>query len=156
MRCVDGRRLRLASRIALMGLALFSPRAASALDAVPELLGARLTCGSARFSTAIAASLTASGSVGWAWQVRAMSSEEPANSIGDGFGDHVAGAGADDVDAEHAVGLGVGEDLDDAFGLVHGLGAAVGEEGEFADLVGDARCLELLFGEADRAISGWV
>src|SRR5438105_2376421 len=34
-----------------------------------------------RFSTAMAASLTASVSVGWAWQVRAMSSDEAPNSI---------------------------------------------------------------------------
>ena len=35
-----------------------------------------------------------------------------------GFRDHVAGVGADDVHAEHAVGLGVGQDLHEAVGLV--------------------------------------
>lgn len=34
-----------------------------------------------RFSTANAASLTASDMVGWAWQVRAISSDDPPNSI---------------------------------------------------------------------------
>ena len=44
-----------------------------------------------RLATAIAASLTASVSVGWAWQVRAMSSAEPPNSIDHGgLGDHLA------------------------------------------------------------------
>ena len=36
--------------------------------------------------------------------------------------------------AEHAVGLGVGDDLHEAVGLVVGLGAAVGEHRELADL----------------------
>ena len=49
-----------------------------------------------------------------------------------GFRDHVAGVGADDVDAEHPVGLGVGQDFDEAVGLLVGLGAAVGGEWEFA------------------------
>ena len=71
----------------------------------------------ARLSTASAASLTASGSVGWAWQVRAMSSAEAPNSMAIAASrDHVAGVGADDVHAEHAVGLGVGEDFDEAVG----------------------------------------
>ena len=52
--------------------------------------------------------------------------------------DHVAGIGAEDVHAEHAVGLGVGEDLHEAVGLLVGLGAAVGGEREFSDVVGDA------------------
>ena len=91
----------------------------------------------ARVSTSRAASLNASERVGCAWQIRAMSSALPANSIvGDGLGDHVGGAGAEDVDAQEAVGAGVGDDLDDAFDLVHRLGPAVGGEGELADLVG--------------------
>ena len=64
---------------------------------------------------ASAASLTASSSVGWAWQVRAMSSDEAPNSmaIAD-LGDQRAGLGADDVGAQHPVGGGVGQDLDEA------------------------------------------
>ena len=69
----------------------------------------------ARLSTASAASFTASVSVGWAWQVRAMSSAERAElHRHGGLGDHLAGVGADDVHAEHAVGLGVGEHLHEA------------------------------------------
>ena len=44
------------------------------------------------------------GSVGWAWQVRAMSSAEAPNSMATHLADHLADAGADDVDAEDAVG----------------------------------------------------
>ena len=46
--------------------------------------------------------------------------------------DHVAGVGANDVDAEHAIGLGVGEDFDEAVGLVVDLGAAIRGEGKLA------------------------
>ena len=67
---------------------------------------------------ASAASLTASASVGWAWQVRARSSDEPPNSISTAdLVDHLAGAGADDMGAEHPVGRCVGEDLDEAVGV---------------------------------------
>ena len=41
-----------------------------------------------------------------------------------GFGDHGPGVGPEDVHAEHAVGLGVGEDFDKAFGREIGAGAA--------------------------------
>ena len=61
----------------------------------------------------------------------------------------VAGVRADNVDAEDAVGLGVGEELHEAVGRVVGLGAAVGGERELADLVGDAGGLQLLLGLAD-------
>ena len=60
--------------------------------------------------------------------------------------DHVAGVGADDVHAEHAVGLGVGEDLHEAVGLLIGLGAAIGGERKFADIVGDAGGLQFFLG----------
>ena len=58
-------------------------------------------------------------------------------------------AGADDVQAQHAVGLGVGQDLHEARGLGHGHGAADGGEREAAGLVGHALGLELLLGLAD-------
>ena len=64
--------------------------------------------------------------------------------------DHLAGAGADDVDAEHAVGRLVGEDLHEAVGVVHGAGAGIGGEGEFADAILDAGLLQLLLAAADR------
>ena len=83
-----------------------------------------------RPSTARAASRTASAKVGWAWQVRAMSSRLPPNSIAsDRLGDQVAGARAEDVHAEHAVGLRVGEHLDAAVALPERAGAAVGQNG---------------------------
>ena len=67
-----------------------------------------------------------------------------------GFGDQFAGADAEDVNAEHAVGRGVGENLHEAVGLAHRARAAIGGEGEFADLVGDALGLQLFLGRADR------
>jgi hypothetical protein len=68
---------------------------------------------------------------------------------GRGFGDEVAGARADDVDAEDAVVLGVGEDFDFAVGVSQGAGAAVGEEGECAFFVRSVCLFELVFGFAD-------
>src|SRR4051812_4604629 len=67
----------------------------------------------------------------------------------DGLGDHVGGVGAKDVDAEDAVGLGVGDDLDLSDGFVHALGAAVGGEGELADLDLVAGLEGVLLGVAD-------
>ena len=67
----------------------------------------------------------ASLNVGWAWQVRAMSSDEAPNSMAMAASAiMVAGVGPEDMDAEHAVGLGVGEDFDEALGREIGLGAA--------------------------------
>ena len=45
--------------------------------------------------------------------------------------------GPDDVDAEHPVGLGVGEDFHETIGGLIGLGAAIGEEQKLAGLVLD-------------------
>src|SRR5215208_197860 len=67
-----------------------------------------------------------------------------------GFRDHVAGVGAEDMHAQHAVGVGVGEDLDEAIGRQIDLGAAVGGERKLADLVGKAGFLDLLLVLADR------
>jgi hypothetical protein len=53
------------------------------------------------------------------------------------------------VDAEEPVGLRVRQHLHEAVGLVVDLGAAVGGEGELADLVGDAGGLQLFLGLAD-------
>jgi hypothetical protein len=61
----------------------------------------------------------------------------------------------DDPHAEHAVGLGVGDHLHEAVGLVIGLGAAVGEHRELADL-DLAALLGLLFGQADAGDFGEV
>ena len=67
---------------------------------------------------ASAASLTASSSVGWGWQVRAMSSERGAELHRDrDLGDQDPGLGADDVGAQHPVGRGVGQDLDEPVGV---------------------------------------
>ena len=57
---------------------------------------------------------------------------------------------ANDVDAQHLVGRGIGEDFHKAIGVLHGAGAAVGGEGEFAGLVGDACRFQLFLGLADR------
>src|SRR6202140_1468633 len=65
------------------------------------------------------------------------------------FADHVAGVGAENVHAEHAVGLGVRQDFHKTFGGQVHLGAGIGGEGKFADVVGDAGGFELLLGFAD-------
>ena len=49
--------------------------------------------------------------------------------------DHFSGIGPHDVDAQYPVGLGVSEKLDYAFGVEVGLCAAVGGEGEGANVV---------------------
>ena len=52
-----------------------------------------------------------------------------------GFGDHVAGVSADQMHAEHAIGLCIRQNLDETIGgLVH-FGAAIGGEGKLADIV---------------------
>src|SRR5580693_10710135 len=65
------------------------------------------------------------------------------------FADHIAGVGAENVHAEHAIGLGVGQDFHKAFGGQIHLGASIGGEGKFSDIVGNAGGLELLLGFAD-------
>src|SRR5690606_39400721 len=59
------------------------------------------------------------------------------------------GVGPDDMAAQQTVGLRVGEDFDKALGFADGAAAAVGHEGEFARLIGDARRLQLFFRFAD-------
>ncbi len=54
------------------------------------------------------------------------------------------------MDAQHAVGLGVGQDLHEAVGLAVGAAPRIGHERELARLVGDAVLFELLLGLADR------
>src|SRR5690625_395508 len=66
------------------------------------------------------------------------------------FGYEVTGPGADDVHAQDAVGLRVGQHLHLAVGAVHGAGAPHRLEGEVTLLVGDALLLELLLALADR------
>src|SRR5690606_38898509 len=53
------------------------------------------------------------------------------------------------VHAQHAISLGVRQDLHEAGRLGHGHGSAIGREREAAGLVGDAFFLELLLGLAD-------
>ena len=92
----------------------------------------------------------ASLTVGWAWQMRPISSAERREfHRHGGFGDHRAGFGADDVHAEHLVGGLVGQHLHEALGRAVGAAARIGGEGILADLVGDAGGLELLLGLAD-------
>src|SRR3979411_1816727 len=66
-----------------------------------------------------------------------------------GFGVPAVGVGPDDVHAEHAVGLGVGEDFDETVGLMVDLGAAVGGEREFSRVLGDAGLFEVFLAFAD-------
>ncbi len=94
--------------------------------------------------------MTASDNVGCAWQVRARVFCRAAELHQDcGFRDQLAGVGANDVDAEHTIRRGVGENFDEAVGHVNGLGAAVGGEREFADVVGDACGFKFFLGLAD-------
>ena len=72
------------------------------------------------------------------------------------FRDHVAGVRTDNVNAEHAVGLGVGQNFHKAVGLLIGLGAAVGGEGKLAGVVSNAGGLQLFFDFPTEAISGIV
>ena len=51
-----------------------------------------------------------------------------------GFMDHFAGFAADDVHAKHPIGLRIGENLHEAVRGLVDLGAAIGGEGEFADV----------------------
>ena len=70
--------------------------------------------------------------------------------------DEFACHGADDVAAEDAISLGVGEDFDEAVGGLVCLGAAIGEEEELASFVGDASSFQFFLGFADEATSGEV
>ena len=82
--------------------------------------------------------------------MRARSSAEPPNSIKTTASrDHGAGVGAENMHAEHAIGRGVGQNFDEAFGGAVRLGAAIGGEGELADLVGDPGLFQLFLGLAD-------
>src|SRR5580698_10360564 len=72
----------------------------------------------------------------------------------DGFGDHLGGVRADDVDAQDLAVLGVADDLDEALMRSHNAGARVGGEREFADLHFVAGFLRLGFGQANAANLG--
>src|SRR6266568_2698259 len=65
------------------------------------------------------------------------------------LGDHVRRPRPDNVDAKHPAGLGVGQDLDEAVGLVHALGPAVGNETELPGRVRNPLALKLFLALAD-------
>src|SRR5262249_57232020 len=65
-----------------------------------------------------------------------------------GFADHVAGVGAENVHAEHAVGFGVRQDFHEALGGQIDPGARIGGERKSSDIVRNARRFELLLGSA--------
>src|SRR6185369_11877388 len=67
-----------------------------------------------------------------------------------GFMDHFAGFAADDVHAEHAVGLRICENLHETVSGLVDLGAAVGGERKLTGGIGDARLFQLFLGLADR------
>ena len=58
------------------------------------------------------------------------------------FWDELAGIGAHDVGTKDLVGGGICHELDHAVGVIHSLGSAVGQEGEFAALQGTHRRLK--------------
>jgi Zn-dependent membrane protease YugP len=79
-----------------------------------------------------------------------MSSEERRNSMATAVScDHVAGFRADHV-APRMRSVVASARTFTKPSVSHGAGAAIGGEGELADLVGDARGLELLPRSADR------
>src|SRR5690606_33587195 len=63
--------------------------------------------------------------------------------------DQLGRARADDVNAQHAVGLGIGDDLDETGGVVGGHGTAAGGERSDADIDLDSLGLQGLLGLAD-------
>lgn len=63
--------------------------------------------------------------------------------------DHLTSVGADDVNTENAVSLGVSEHLDHALSVLVGLGSGVGNEGEGSDSVRDVLVLQVLLALAD-------
>ena len=60
------------------------------------------------------------------------------------LGNHLAGVGPDNVDAQDTVRLGIGQELDHAVGIKIGLGARIGGKGKRADFVLDTLLLEFL------------
>src|ERR1700680_503912 len=70
------------------------------------------------------------------------------------FADERARVGADDVHAEHPVGLGVGQNFHEALGGLVDLGASVGGERELPNLVGNTFRLQLVLAAADRGDLG--
>ena len=74
-----------------------------------------------------------------------------------GFMDHFAGFSADNVHAEHAIGLRICENLHEAVGGLVDLGAAIGGKREFADGIGHAGLLQFFLGLAFcwGALMGW-
>src|SRR5262249_44694643 len=68
-----------------------------------------------------------------------------------GFGQQVCSVWADDMDAEHLVVFGVGDDFDEAFSLAQDHRLAQSREREFADLDLVASLFSLRFAQADAA-----
>ena len=66
-----------------------------------------------------------------------------------GLGDQLADMRADHVHAQHPIGRGIGQDLDEAVGRARDLGAPIGHEIELADGVGDAGFLQFFLATAD-------
>ena len=67
----------------------------------------------------------------------------------DALRDHLTSIGANDMHPKHAVRLRLGDELDGALSVEVRLRARIGRKGELADLVLDARGLELLLRLAD-------
>src|SRR6516165_9028858 len=71
-----------------------------------------------------------------------------------GFGDELARARAKDMNAKHAIGLGIGENLHKAIGVAHGASPAIGGEGKFPDLVFDSFGFQIIFRSPDGSDFG--
>jgi hypothetical protein len=99
----------------------------------------------------MAASFTASDIVGCAWQVRARSSDEPPNSISTAASWIISPAPAPTMwtPSTRSVALSASTLTKPSVGAV-GARPAIGRERELADVVGDARRLQLFLGLADR------
>src|SRR5581483_11917471 len=101
----------------------------------------------ARLPTASAASLIASMRVAGAGEILRRTAKFHQNRS---FVNHFTGFDADDMHAEHAIGLRICENLHEAIrGLIH-LGAAVGGKREFTGIIRDSRLLQLFLGLAHR------
>ena len=105
----------------------------------------------ARLATASAASLTASLNVGWAWQVRAMSSDEAPNSMAIAASAiRVSASGPRMCTPSTRSVLASARILTKPSVARLALGPAVGGERKLADLISDTGLFELFLGLPDR------
>src|SRR5216683_5923921 len=68
---------------------------------------------------------------------------------GDRFGNHVGSAGSEDVNAQHAIRLSIGDDLDQTVRFVETARSPIGGEGKLADPILRTALLDMFFGQTD-------